>query len=311
MKDWWQETFPKGRQNLIITDANGYPVKIAYGEKGTGKPLFLLHGVGSWSYNWRHSVQPLSQQFRVICYDAKGYGFSEKPVSRREQSGHQIIELERIILSLCDEPVVLVAESLGALIALGLAQANPELIARLVVLNVPIFPQRLPHWGMWLLSQIPLEIVQAIDSFRLAHLFAPVVREIMAIERRGVLYDPSILTQEDVYWITYPYTEISGTLTKVSEELQIAAREIEHLQTNKPSFISQLQNNLGAITCPTLILWGEHDSWFPASDGEKLRQRLPNARLQILPDCCHDASSGASEAVNAAILHFLQETNFY
>ena len=310
MKDWWQATFPKGRQSLVITDANGYPVKIAYGEKGTGKPLFLLHGVGSWSYNWRHSVEPLSEHFRVICFDAKGYGFSEKPVFRREQSGHQIIELERVILSLCDEPVVLVAESLGALIALGLAQANPQLIARLVLVNVPIFPQQLPHWGMWLLSQLPLEIVQAIDSSRLAHLFAPLVREIMAIERRGVLYDPSILTQDDVYWITYPYTEIPGTLTKVAEELQIAAREIEHLQTDKPSFISKLQNNLGAIKCPTLILWGEHDSWFPSSDGEKLRQRLPDAKLQILPNCHHDASTGASEAVNAAILNFLQETNF-
>ncbi|WP_017317355.1 alpha/beta fold hydrolase [Mastigocladopsis repens] len=310
MKDWWQATFPKGRQSLVITDANGYPVKIAYGEKGTGKPLFLLHGVGSWSYNWRHSVQPLSAHFRVISFDAKGYGFSEKPVFRREQSGHQIIELERVILSLCDEPVVLVAESLGALIALGLAEANPQLIARLVLVNVPIFPQRLPHWGMWLLSQIPLEIVQTIDSSRLAHLFAPLVREIMAIERRGVLYDPSILTQDDVYWITYPYTEIPGTLTKVAEELQIAAREIEHLQTNKPSLISKIQNNLGAITCPTLILWGEQDTWFPASDGEKLRQRLPHAKLQILPNCHHDASTGASEAVNAAILKFLQQHNF-
>lgn len=310
MKDWWQETFPKGRQSVVITDANGYPVKIAYGEKGTGKPLFLLHGVGSWSYNWRHSVEPLSEYFRVICFDAKGYGFSEKAVFRREQVGHQVIELERVILSLCDEPVVVVAESLGALIALALAEANPQLITRLVVLNVPIFPQRLPHWGMWLLSQIPLEIVQAIDSFRLAHLLAPVVREILAIERRGVLYDPSILTQDDVYWITYPYTEIPGTITKVAEELQIAAREIEHLQTDQPSLISKIQQNLGAIISPTLILWGEHDSWFPASDGEKLRHRLPHAQLQILPNCHHDASTGASDAVNAAILNFLQETNF-
>lgn len=311
MKDWWQATFPKGRQNLIITDASGYPVQIAYGEKGTGKPLFLLHGVGSWSYNWRYSIEPLSQHFRVICCDAKGYGFSEKPVSRREQNGHQIVELERIILSLCDEPVVLVAESLGALIALGLAQINPQLVARLVVLNVPIFAQRLPHWGMWLLAHIPIEIIQAIDSSRIAHLFAPLVREIMAIERRGVLFDPSMLTQEDVYWITYPYTELPGTLAKVAEELQIAAREIEHFQENKPSLLRKIQNNLSAIKCHTLILWGEHDSWFPASDGEKLCQLLPNAKLQILPNCCHDASSGASVAVNKAILEFLQHTNFF
>ncbi len=310
MKHWWQANFPEGQQSLIITDANGYPVQIAYGEKGTGKPLFLFHGVGSWSYNWRHSIQPLSKHFRVICFDAKGYGFSEKPLSRREQSGHQIIESERIIRALCDEPAVVVAESLGALIALALAQENPQMIARLVVLNVPIFPQRLPHWGMWLLSQMPLEIVQTIDSLRLAHLLAPLVREIMAVERRGVLFDPSILTQQDVYWMTYPFIEFPGTLTKVAEELRLAAQEIEHLQVNKPNILSKIQNNLHAIKCPTLILWGEQDSWFPASDGEKLRQLIPNTQLQILPNCCHDASSGACDAVNAAIVKFLRDTDF-
>lgn len=310
MKDWWQAYFPQGRQNLIITDANGYPVQIAYGEKGTGKPLFLLHGVGSWSYNWRNSIQPLSQYLRAICVDAKGYGFSEKPLSRREHAGHQIIELERIIRGLCDQPAVVVAESLGGLIALALAQEHPDLIARLVVINVPIFPQRLPHWGMWLLSQVPLEIIQVVDSLRLAHWFAPLLREIMAVERRQVLFDPSQLTQEDVYWITYPLTEFPGTIVKVAEELQIAAREIEHLQTNQPNMLGKIQNNLHTIECPSLILWGEHDSWFPASDGEKLCQLLPNAKLQILPNCRHDASFGACEAVNTAILQFLQNTNF-
>lgn len=310
MKDWWQANFPKGRQNLIITDADGYPVQIAYGEKGTGKPLIFLHGMGSWSYNWRYSIQPFSKYFRVISFDAKGYGFSEKPLSRREQSAHQVIELQRIISSLCDEPAVIVSESLGSLIALALAQENPDLVARLIVVNVPIFPQRLPHWGMSVISQIPLEIVQTIDTLRLTYLLAPLVRELMAVERRGVLFDPSILTQEDVYWMTYPFIEFPGTLLKVAEELQIAAREIKHSQENKLNWLSKIQNNLGAIQSPTLILWGEQDSWFPASDGEKLRQRLTNAKLEILPNCCHDASSGAALAVNASILKFLRDTDF-
>ena len=309
MKDWWQKTFPKGRQSLTITDANGYPVQIAYGEKGTGKPLILVHGIGSWSYNWRQSVEPLSKYFRVICFDAKGYGFSEKPLYR-EKSGHQIVELERIIRALCDEPAVIVAESLGSLIALAVAQTYPHLIARLVLVNVPIFPERLPHWGMWVLSQMPLELVQTIDLFRVTYLLAPLVREIMAIERRGLLFDPSILTQEDVYWITYPFIEFPGTVAKVAEELRIAAREIEHLQENKPNLISKIQNNLGTIKCPTLTLWGEQDSWFPPSDGEKLRSRIPNCQLKILPNCHHDASSGASDAVNAAIIEFLRDTGF-
>ncbi len=281
MKDWWQETFPQGQQSLVITDAQGYPVKIAYGEKGTGKPLIFLHGMGSWSYNWRYSIDPLSKYFRVICFDAKGYGFSEKPWSRREYNGHQVIELERIIQALCDEPPLIVAESLGGLIALAFAQKNPQLIGRLVVVNVPVFTERLPHWAMWLLAQTPLEVIQTIDSLRLAYLFAPLVREVMAIERRGVLFDPSILTQEDVYWITYPFIEFPGTLVKVTEELQIAAREIEHWQTNKPNMLTNIQNNLNSIKCPTLILWGDQDSWFPASHGEKLHRCIPVGSLLV------------------------------
>ncbi|AFY31978.1 alpha/beta fold hydrolase [Calothrix sp. PCC 7507] len=310
MKDWWQATFPQGRKSLIISDAQGYPVQIAYGEIGTGKPLILLHGMGNWSYNWRYSIAPLSKYFRVICFDAKGYGFSDKPVSRREHNGHQVIELARIIQALCDEPAVIVAESLGGLVSLAFAQEYPELIARLVVVNVPIFAERLPHWAMWLLAQTPLEILQTVDSLRLAYLFAPLFREVMAIERREVLFDPSILTQEDVYWITYPFIELPGTIVKVAEELQIAAREIEHWQVNKPNMLSKIQSNLSAIQCPTLILWGEQDSWFPVSHGEKLYRHLSNAKLQILPNCCHDAAMGSSTQLNAAIVEFLQDTNF-
>ncbi|MHC5722998.1 MAG: alpha/beta fold hydrolase [Nostoc sp.] len=310
MKDWWQATFPKGRQSLVITDAKGYPVQIAYGEKGKGKPLFLLHGMGSWSYNWRYTIEPLSKYYRVICFDAKGFGFSEKPVFRREDNGHQVIEFQRIIQALCDEPAVIVAESLGGLVALALAQENPQLIGRLVVVNVPVFTEHLPHWAMWLLAQTPLEIMQTIDFLRLAYLFAPLFREIMAIERRRVLFYPSILTQEDVYWITYPFIDLLGTVAKVAEELQIAAREIENWQANKPNMLTQIQNNLSAIKCPTLVLWGDQDSWFPVSHGEKLHQHIPNSKLQILSNCCHDASTGAFEELNTAILKFLQDTDF-
>jgi pimeloyl-ACP methyl ester carboxylesterase len=309
MKDWWQDNFPQGQQNLVINDSQGYPIQIAYGEKGTGKPLILLHGLGSWSYNWRYSIEPLSEHYRVICCDFKGFGFSEKPVSRREENGHQIIELKRIIQALCNEPPVIVAESMGGLISLGLAGKSPDLIGHLVVINVPIFAETLPHWSMNLLSQTPIEIIHLIDNLRLTYWFAPLVREVMGTERRKVLYNPSLLTEEDIYWITYPFIEIPGTLVKVAEELQIAAREIENLRTNQPNMLKNIQRNLKNIECPTLILWGDKDSWFPVSHGEKLHQNLPNSRLQILRNCYHDAATDSAEVINTAILEFLNTTN--
>jgi len=310
MKNWWQETFPKGQQKITITDSQGYPVQIAYGEKGSGKPLFLLHGIGSWSYNWRYLIEPLSKYFRVICFDAKGFGFSEKPLHRNENTGHQVIELQRVITALCNEPVAILSESLGALTALAFAESYPEQVARLAVINVPIFAKKLPHWGMTLLSQTPLELIEVIDKLRLSYLFAPLIREIMAIERRSVLFDPSILTQEDIFWITYPYIEFPGTFLKVSQELQIAAREIEKSQNNQPNWLTKIQDNLINIKCPTLIMWGEQDNWFPLENGIKLHQILPSSQFKLLTNCHHDASSDSADVIETATIEFLRNTNF-
>lgn len=309
MQDWWKATFPQGRQTIKITDANGHLVSIAYGEKGKGKPLILVHGIGSWCYSWRHCIEPLSQHFRVICFDAKGYGFSDKP-EYQEKPGHQIVELQRIITALCNEPAVVVAESLGALVSLALVQEHPELFARLVVINVPIFPERLPNKWMRSLSDMPLQLLQTVDFLRLAYFFAPLVRAIVRVERREVLVDWSAVTPEEVYWITYPYIYLNGCVAKVTEELQLSAREIELLQENRPNLISKIQDKLSNINCPTLILWSDQDRWFPATDGEKLRDRIPNSKLQILHNCSHDASAGCPEAVNTAILEFMQDTGF-
>ncbi len=311
MKNWWQYTFPQGQKKVIITDSQGYPVEIAYGEKGTGKPLFLLHGIGSWSYNWRYLIEPLSQYCRVICFDAKGFGFSEKPLYRQETTGHQVIELQRIITALCDEPVAILAESLGALIALAFAQEYPQLVSRLAIINVPVFTKRLPHWGMSVLAQTPLELIEVIDKLRLSYLFAPLIREIMANERRSVLFDPSILTEEDIFWITYPYIQFRGTFFKVAQELQIAAREIENCRNNIPNWLSKIQNNLVNIDCPTLIMWGEQDTWFPVEHGKKLHQKLLNSQFQILTNCHHDASSGAAHRIGCNTIEFLRNTNFF
>ncbi|HEY9656908.1 MAG TPA: alpha/beta hydrolase, partial [Allocoleopsis sp.] len=284
--DWWQQHFPKGQQQIEIEDANGRTVSIAYGEVGTGQPLLLLHGLGSWSYNWRHNIQPLSQHFRVICVDAKGYGFSDG-AALPETVGHQVIELTQMIQALCDRPVLIAAESLGALTALAVTQAHPHLIDRLVVINVPIFPQQLPSWGMRSIAYLPLELVQWVDQQQLIRFVAPIVQQMTRWVRQEVVIDPSLISDEEIYWLTYPYLARTGTLTQFAVDLQLAALEINRLQANQPNWISHIQQALPHITCPTLVMWSDCDRWFPIQDGERLHQSLPNSRFQRIPDCGH------------------------
>ena len=305
MQDWWQQTFPTGRQSLKITDAAGRPVTIAYGEAGTGAPILLLHGAGSWSYSWRQNVRPLSQHLRVICIDAKGYGFSEA-APPPEIAGHQVAELAQIIPALSNRPVTLAAESLGALTALAVAQSHPELIDRLIVINVPIFPKELPNWGMRALSQVPLPLLQWADDWRILQPFSPIVEHLTRLVRQEVVIDPASITDEEIYWLTYPYLHRRGVLTQFATDLQQSAEQIRLCLQQRPNLISSIQQKLPQTHCPTLVLWGDQDQWFPVADGQRLAQQLPNAQFQLIPNCGHVASSGNPEALNAAILAFLQ-----
>ncbi|MCU0526582.1 MAG: alpha/beta hydrolase [Elainella sp. Prado103] len=301
--DWWQQTFPQGRQLLQIEDANGDEVSIAYGTIGSGQPLLLLHGIGSWSYNWRFSIPALAQHFRVICLDAKGYGFSQS-YHRSEQVGHQVRELGQMIQQVADRPVWIAAESLGALTALALAQTAPELIDRLIVINVPIFPHKLPSFGMQFVASLPLPIVRWVDQQRWIRPFAPIVKAVTRQIRREVVVDPTQTSEVDLYWLTYPYLNLPGSLTQFATDLQLAAREIQRYHQGQPNWISTIQQNLARIHCPTLVLWSDCDRWFPPTDGQRLADQLPNAQFQLIPNCGHVASSGNPTAVNAAILRF-------
>ena len=306
--DWWQATFPKGRQTLSILDAGNRKVAIAYGEVGSGQPLFLLHGIGSWSYNWRSCIHLLARSFRVICVDAKGYGFSETPPPP-ETMGHQQIELARIIQALSSQPAIVAAESLGALTALAVAQTHPELIDRLIVINVPIFPKKLPSEGMRAIVRVPLPLIRWVDYSRLIKLFAPLVRYGARLVRQEVVADPTAITSEAIYWLTYPYLNVPGTLTQFATDLHLAAEAIDRLFVQpasdiQPNLIADIQQKLDRVTCPTLVLWSECDHWFPVEDGVALQARLPNAQLQVIAGCGHVASSGAPKVVSAAILRF-------
>lgn len=306
IQDWWQATFPQGRQHISIRDRQGHEVAIAYGEIGTGSTLVLLHGIGSWSYSWRYTVPVLAPHYRVLCIDAKGYGFSETRFAP-EQVGHQIEELPQMLQLLSPEPVTLVGESLGGLTAIAVAQRHPHLIERLVLINTPVFPQRLPSAYMRWLADLPLGLVQEVDRRRLARPLTPLIQRIARYIRQEVVVNPQSITDEEMYWLTYPYLMTPGKITQFATDLRQAAREIQLLLTQETGLLKTIQDQLPQVTCPTLVLWGDRDRWFPVEDGLKLHAHLPNAQFQIIPNCGHNISGGNVTAANAAILAFCLE----
>jgi len=112
---------------------------IYYERSGSGRPVVLLHGLGSSTEDWEHQIDPLSDSYELIVADLRGHGQSSKP-----PGPYSITQFSSDVATLLGEldvgPVRLVGISLGAMVGFQLAADRPDLVSRLVIVNaLPVF----------------------------------------------------------------------------------------------------------------------------------------------------------------------------
>ncbi|HSO94543.1 MAG TPA: alpha/beta hydrolase [Acidimicrobiia bacterium] len=114
-----------------------------------GRRVLLLHGLGAHTLSWEPMAGPLAKRLRatVIALDFVGFGRTRAP----ERSSS--LETQRQVLGalLREEygPALLVGNSMGATIGIGVAAAHPEVVTGLVMLN-PAVPHPRPGLADWL-----------------------------------------------------------------------------------------------------------------------------------------------------------------
>ena len=69
--------------------------RIAYWTAGEGKPLLLVHGYPTSSYDWCRVWEPLAENNRLIACDMLGFGLSDKP--RSGYSIHRQADLQQYV----------------------------------------------------------------------------------------------------------------------------------------------------------------------------------------------------------------------
>ena len=107
----------------------------AYREAGSGRPLVMLHGIGSGSGSFLRQLETLSDRFRVIASDAPGYGKSPALPQSAPVAADYAAALARLLDALGLDRVLLVGHSLGALTAGAFATAHPQRLGGLILMN--------------------------------------------------------------------------------------------------------------------------------------------------------------------------------
>ncbi|WP_028659591.1 alpha/beta fold hydrolase [Nocardioides insulae] len=113
-------------------------VRIAYAVSGsTSPPLVLVHGSWGSHHNWDPVVTALSRHLRVLTYDRRGHSESSAPPGQGSFT-EDVADLAALIERLGVGPAWVAGNSSGAVIALQLAAARPDLLRGLVAHEPPL-----------------------------------------------------------------------------------------------------------------------------------------------------------------------------
>ncbi|GAB7188200.1 hypothetical protein ATKI12_8031 [Kitasatospora sp. Ki12] len=127
---------PGVRHDHLDVDADGTVLHLAEAGPSTGTPLLLLHGFPQHWYAWRHVVPLLDGEFRLLCLDLPGFGWSAAP----RRGGHTTDDRARLVLAALDrlglDRVGLVGHDWGAWTGFELALRAPERFTGLLALNM-------------------------------------------------------------------------------------------------------------------------------------------------------------------------------
>jgi pimeloyl-ACP methyl ester carboxylesterase len=114
-------------------------VELAFEESGSsGDPLVLVHGSWVDHHIWSLVAPRLAESFRVLQYDRRGYGGSERGLGPYGIQ-QDVEDLAALLESRDHFPAHVVGTSLGGSVALRLAVSRPELLRGVVVHEPPLF----------------------------------------------------------------------------------------------------------------------------------------------------------------------------
>jgi pimeloyl-ACP methyl ester carboxylesterase len=107
---------------------------ISYREAGSGQALVMLHGIGSSSAAWLNQLETL-KGFRMIAWDAPGYGASEPVQNEKPHPRDYAAALAAFLDRLLLKDVILVGNSLGCLMAAAYMKDHQDKVRKALLIS--------------------------------------------------------------------------------------------------------------------------------------------------------------------------------
>ena len=261
----------------LIT-ADGVQSVIAEAGDPNDPALLLIHGFGGSTYGYRDVMEPLAARgWHVIAIDLPGFGLSEKSWGRDYSHKAQATFALAVLDQLNVDRAVLLGHSMGGNVISWMLALAPERVAALAYIDAAVAQ---PKSGG---SSSPSAAGALLEVPPIRRLARIVIRSTFTPATFGELLSSAFAVKSAV-----TPTLIAG----YAASAQLRDWDLALLGIIRDGARNALPDSLASLSAaagapPTLILWGEDDSWVPLKSGEVLRADLPAAEWVVLTGVGH------------------------
>lgn len=254
-----------------FADVNG--TRLYYEVAGSGHPLVLMYGFSLDTRMWDGQFEVFAQQYRVLRYDARGFGQSALPTKANENHSD---DLRALMNDLGLDSAHLVGLSMGGRNAINFALDYPDATDTLLLADAGVegFPRTEASPTVATMSHAKRYGLDSAKAFWLRHaLFAPAhENQSVASQLRQMVEDYS-----GWHWLNATSLDASG----------LPAVKRLHM-----------------IEVPTLVIVGERDLPDYHDMAETMATQIPDAKKIVIPKVGHLSNMEASESFNELVLEF-------
>src|SRR5580693_6915673 len=255
--------------------ADNQGTRIYWDEQGTGAPVLLIMGLGYPSAMWHRMRPALSASYRTIALDNRGAGQSDVPPGPYS-----------IALMASDAAAVLDAAGVPSAHVFGMSMGG--MIAQEFALQ---YPRRVRS------------LILGCTNAGGPHVVRPEPEVLQILTRQG-------MTPEESKEAMIPFIYDAATpRERIDEDMAIRMKWYPTPQ----GYLGQLQgilqweaySRIAQITAPTLIIHGETDQLIPVANAPLIAERIPGARLEVIPRASHIFETDQSGVAIRLITEFL------
>lgn len=282
-------------------DAGGLHMHVAAAGSPDAEPLVLLHGWPQHWYAWRHLIGPLTERYRVICPDMRGFGWTDAPPSSYLKG-----ELAADVIALLDalglERVRLGGHDWGAFAGFLLCLDAPERISHYAAAGMSHLWVRPPERSFGAIFK------QARRLAYMALIAAPVVGGQMvrrvpaftrAVFRASSMHPQRTWTAAEMDEYVVQWSEPDRARATVGIYRSFLTKELRQLATG--AFRERRMEQ------PAVLFCGVADPVVRADELAGYEPNAPNMRIQVVQDAGHWLPEEAPQALLEGMLALYEQ----